>query len=224
MPINVTAHDTRLEGRTPLSSSTCICIEVSEETPIQNFFDQVLTISREHSGVARLTIMAHGVTFTMGTPNTEDDSSGIQFCNPPISYQNIHLFHQLRGSVDRIVLHVCHAAENTMTAHGDGDELCRQMALEAQVEVTAARENQIYTTHTRGIIFTEEAPIEFGEWEGSVVVYDRNGNLIAEFNNPSGWTDSDGVLHDPRVDPEPPPAYRDGVGARHATAGRRTRR
>jgi hypothetical protein len=224
MPINVTAHDTRLEGRTPLSTSGSISIEVSEETPIQDFFDHLLTISREHSGIGTLSIMAHGVRYTMGTPNVGDDSTGIQFCNPPISYQNIHLFHQLRDSVDRIVLHVCHAAEETMTTHGDGDELCRQMAVEAQAEVTAARENQIYATHTRGIIFTEEAPIEFGEWEGSVVVYDRNGNLIAEFNNPSGWSDLDGVLHDPRVDPEPPSTFRDGIGARHATAGRRTRR
>ncbi len=224
MPINVIAHDTRLEGVTPNSTGGTIAFEVDEGTPIQSFFDQVLRIARDNSGIGTLTIMAHGVTFTMNTPTHDDDTSGIQFCNPPISYQNIHLFNQLRDSVQRIVLHVCHAAENTMTVHGDGDELCRQMALEAHAEVTAARENQIYSSLSRGVIFTEEAPIEFGEWEGSVVVYNANGELIAEFNNPSAWHDAEGTLHDPRTDPEPISSFRAGLGARYASMGGRTRR
>ncbi len=217
MPINVIAHDTRLEGVTPNSTSSTITFEVNEDTPIQTFFDRVIQISDENSGIRNLFIMAHGVHIL------DLDTNAIMFCQDFISYLNIHLFTQFQNKLEKIVLFVCHAAETDITTHGDGDELCRQMAINAQCEVTAARESQAYSYGNRSCAsdWCMEAPIEFGEWEGTVVVYDRNGNIIAEFNNPSGWHDAEGVLHDPRRDPLP---YRDGEGARHATTTRRIRR
>ena len=89
-----------------------------------------------------------------------------------------------------------------MTQHGDGDGLCRQMALAANAEVTAARENQAYSqTEVCRLFFCEESAIEFGDWEGPIVVYGRDGNIISEFQNPSAWRGADGVLHDPRLSP-----------------------
>ena len=209
MPINVIAHDTRLEGRTPVSTSGTISFEVDDGTRISEFFDRVISLSNEYNGVRTLYIMAHGVHVL------DVDTSAILFTHDLISYLNIHLFERLRDKVERIILFVCHASETSITEHGDGDELCRQMALNAQVEVTAARENQAYLTRETCSLFScEEAAIEFGEWEGTVVVYNRNGRIIAQFYNPSAWRDTDGVLHDPRIDPNP---YRHGEGAGHAT-------
>ncbi len=198
MPINLIAHDTRLEGRTPASTSGTIAFEVGGSTPINQFFERVIRYADNHGGIGTLYIMAHGVIVA------DEDTTAIQFCREFISYRNIHLFGQLRQKVERIVLFVCHASETSMTAHGDGDELCRQMAMQAQAEVTAAREVQAYSrTEHCVLFFCEESAIVFGDWEGTVVVYDRNGNLIAQFHNPSAWRDDEGVLHDPRRDPDP---------------------
>ncbi|MCU0239047.1 MAG: hypothetical protein MUC29_06360 [Pyrinomonadaceae bacterium] len=214
MSVNVIAHDTRLEGRTPTSTSSTITFEVGENTPIQQFFDRVIQISDEHSGIDTLYIMAHGVEVT------DLDRTAIQFCQDYISNFNVNLFTQFREKLQEIVLFVCHAAETDMTSHGDGHALCRQMAINAQCKVTAAREVQTYSHDEVCSLFScEESAIDFGEWEGTVVVYDRNGNIIAEFNNPSAWHDSAGVIHDPRLEPNPH-TYRDGEGARHATMER----
>lgn len=196
MPVNVVAHDTRLEGRTPLSTSGTITFEVSDSTPLSDFFDRVVQISDSNSGVRTLYIMAHGVHVV------SEDTTAIQFCQEYISYRNVHLFDQLREKVERIVLFVCHASETSMTTRGDGDEMCRQMAMLTEAEVVAAREVQSYTRIEQCTLFScEEAAIEFGEWEGTVVVYDRTGNIIAEYSNPSAWRDDEGGLHDPRLEP-----------------------
>lgn len=198
MPVNVIAHDTRLEGRTPVSTSGSVAFEVGGETPIDDFFRRVVRISDTSGGIRTLYIMAHGVHVA------GEDTTAIRFCREYISYRNVHLFARLREKVERIVLFVCHASETSMTAHGDGDELCRQMALQAQAEVTAAREVQAYSRYERcRLFFCEESAIDFGEWEGPVVVYDRNGHIIAQFNNPSAWRGADGALHDPRREPDP---------------------
>jgi len=211
MPINVIAHDIRLEGRTPLSTSGSISFQVDEHTRMREFIAHTLEIANEHNGIGILYIMAHGVTIR------DERTSAIQFTGDLISFRTIHMFRQLRDKIDRIILFVCHAAETDLTEFGDGDELCRHMAMNAHAEVTAARESQAYLRVEDCRLFScEEAAIEFGEWEGPVVVYDRNGMIIARYNNPSVWHDSDGVMHDPRVDPNPHP-YRDGEGARHAT-------
>lgn len=198
MPVNVIAHDTRLEGRTPASTSGTIAFEVGSETPISNFLNRVSEISERHHGVRTVYIMAHGVIVT------GEDTNAIQFCREFISYRNVHLFGQLRDKIERIVLYVCHASETSMTTHGDGDELCRQMAIQAHAEVTAAREVQAYSRDEHCSLFScEEMELDFGEWEGTVVVYDPNGTIIAQYHNPSAWRDADGELHDPRRETDP---------------------
>jgi hypothetical protein len=198
MPVNVIAHDTRLEGRTPASTSGTITFEVGGDTPLSDFFERVVQISDNNGGVRTLYIMAHGVIVA------DQDTNAIQFCREFISYRTVHHFAQLNEKVERIVLYVCHASETSMTTHGDGDELCRQMAMQAHAEVTAAREVQTYSRDEHcGLFSCEEMELDFGEWEGTVVVYDHNGNIIAQHHNPGAWRDADGVLHDPRRETDP---------------------
>lgn len=198
MPIDVLVHDVRLAGRTPAARSAMIVFEVGEDTRITDFFDHVVSIADQRGGIGRLSIMAHG------TIVTRDNTSAIIFCHEFISFENVHMFSTLRDKVERMVLFVCHAAETTMSPHGDGDELCRQIAYLAHAEVTAAREVQAYTTIEECSLFEcDESAIEFGEWEGPIVVYGRDGNVISEYQNPSAWRSSDGELHDPRLEAQP---------------------
>ncbi len=210
MPIDILAHDTRLAGRTPATTSGRISFEVGESTPIADFFARVLGLADQHGGIGRLFLMCHGVRVL------REDTTALQFCRELISYRNVHLFQSLSGRVDRIILFACHAAEISMTRGGDGDELCRRMARNAQVELTAAREDQTYyrEEHCR-LFFCEETAIDYGDWEGEVVVYGRDGNVIATFSNPSPWYDERGTIHDPRLEPRPGVWY-DSSGTRHA--------
>lgn len=195
MPINVIAHDTRLEERTPASTPSAIVIEVDDETPLSDFFDQVVRISDENHGIETLSIMAHGVNVV------GDDSTAVMFCREFISYRTVEQFGRLRDKVESIVLFECHAVQSTMTRHGDGDELCRQIAMHAGAEVTAAREDQSYGNSEECLLtFCDESALEFGEWEGPVVVYGRDGNVISEFHNPSIWRGTDGSADDPRLE------------------------
>ncbi|HQX56508.1 MAG TPA: hypothetical protein PLP07_11300 [Pyrinomonadaceae bacterium] len=198
MSVNVVVHDTRLEGRTPISTASALSFDVDDSTHIEDFFDRVVRIADEHSGIGVLYLMCHGVTVLA------ENTTALLFCHELIAFTTVHHFARLRDKVDRIVILACHVAETSMTRHGDGDELCRHIALQAHAEVTAARETQTYSRSERcRFWFCEESPIEYGEWEGPVVVYGRDGNIITEFQNPSVWYDSDGDVHDPRREPRP---------------------
>ncbi len=221
MSVNVIVHDTRLEGRTPASSSSFVNFDVGEDTPLQDFLNRCRSIAYERSGISTLYIMAHGVEIPFG--DHVGGGYGIMFCQEFIHLDNVEQFALLADKVEHIVLLVCSAAavsfdishvdivrpELSRTFHGDGNELCRQMAIYAQAPVTAAREVQAYsspehcTTFAGYELFCSSGIIDFGDWEGSVVQYDALGNITAEWTNPSAWRDSEGTVHDPRLEARP---------------------
>lgn len=211
MPINVLAHDLRLEGAAHAATSSTVSIVVDGSTPISDFFDGLRVIIDSRGDIGILTIMCHGVRLLA------EQTTGLLFCHELITNFNVDLFQQIQGHVDRIVIFACHAAETDLSDSGDGDELCRTIAINTQAEVTAAREDQAYYRPQRwfGDLFMyEDGQIEFGEWEGPVVVYGRDGRIIARFNNPSVWYDADRRVHDPRAEPRPGVWY-DASGHRH---------
>ena len=205
MPINLIAHDTRLEGRTPPSVindffyGTTVSTAVDSGIPLAQFFDRVNRYSDNNGGINRLFIMAHGVYLT------SSDSHAIQFCQEFIHPGNVDSFSEIRGKVERIILYACNAAETDLTEGDVGDETCRRMAIAADAEVTAGRDIQHYGIRVSAlrnflrIAREEEARIDFGAWEGTVVVYDRNGRIVRERHYPRAWRDASGVIHDPRA-------------------------
>ena len=221
MSVNVIAHDTRLEGRTPLSTSGFVNFEVSDDTSLAEFFERCSSIAEGHGGISTLYIMAHGAE--MEFAGHVGGGYGIIFCRDYIRHDNVEGFSALAGKVEEIVLLVCAAAavsvdfrrvdiarpELSRTFHGDGNALCRQMAISAAAPVTAAREIQAYSTDQHCTTFAgyelycSSGFIDFGDWEGTVVRYDANGNLIGEWTNPSAWRDDSGIIHDPRIEPRP---------------------
>ena len=94
MAVNLIAHDSRLEGRTPSASRDTFTITVNESTTLDDFFEQALDIAVLHAGIRRLSIMAHGLYVR------DLDTTAIQFCSDLISYQTVHYFSRLRGLVD----------------------------------------------------------------------------------------------------------------------------
>ncbi|KXK00802.1 MAG: hypothetical protein UZ17_ACD001002146 [Acidobacteria bacterium OLB17] len=194
MPVNLIAHDTRLEGRTPSASRETFTIQVDDTVALDTFFDQAVNIALVNVGINRLSIMAHGLYVR------DMDTTAIQFCSELISFQTVGYFARLRGLVDHIILYVCHAAETEMTSRSEGDQLCRQIAILANAEVTAARERQLYTSTEVCHFFVDcdTTPIEFGDWEGEVVHYGRDGMVLAEYPEIPAPADPAPTHPDPR--------------------------
>lgn len=217
MAISIVANDARLEGRTPLSTPSFMRLDVNEGTPFDYFLDRCSAIADAQGGISTLYIMAHDAE----TSFAGSGGNGIIFCKELVNLRTVDRFKQLVDKVKHIVLLICSAPatsfdmhlinvgdpELSRTFHGDGDELCRQMATHAKAKVTAARETQSYmveeycTTFEGSEVYCEGDAVDFGEWEGTIVQYDANGRIIAEWTNPRGWRDARGVIHDPRLEP-----------------------
>jgi hypothetical protein len=198
MPVDVIAHDTRLEDRTPVSLASAITIEVDDEMSLRSFVDRLDRIAEDRHGIGTLYILAQGET------DAADDSSSVMFCHDQINDQTVNHFARLGGKVESIVLLTTHEAGSGMNRHGDGEELCRQIALITKAEVTAARnESESVNGESRGLTYCDGSALEFGEWEGPVVVYGANGYITAEYQNSGIRRDQSGMVQDPRIELAP---------------------
>lgn len=223
MSVDVIAHDTRLEGNTPSATASAFSFEVDGDTPIQDFFDRCRSIAVESGGIGDLNIMAHGIELMFGG-ELLGGGYGITFCRELITLENTDLFALLADKVRHINLYVCAAADVSPDVHhldvrhpetagvwrGDGNELCRQIAIRAQCTLTAATEIQAYSGAAGagppilGHSLYTFGDMDFGEWEGPIVTYDANGNITDRQVFPSAWRTSDGEVHDPRIESRPP--------------------
>ena len=59
------------------------------------------------------------------------------------------------------------------------------------------------TTYSGYELYCEMGAVDFSDWEGSIITFDENGNIMNEVTNPLTWRDSHGIIHDPRLEPEP---------------------
>ena len=219
MSINVIAHDLRLEGRTPVMTSSSLSFEVDEDTPIQHFFDRCRSIAQQHEGIDILSIMAHGLEFRFDG-EVLGGGYGIEFCRELVRLENVDLFAMLADKVRHIDLYVCLAAAVSPGIHhadvrhpedggiwsGDGNELCRQIAIRSQASVTASSDLQAYRgaegegPPVFGHSLYTFGDMNFGEWEGTVLTYNSSGVIIDRRVFPTAWRTADGQVHDPRLE------------------------
>jgi hypothetical protein len=219
MAKKVTVYDTRLEGRTPLGSTSFISLKVNEGLPLNEFFDQIQFIAQQNNGISTLFLMTQIVTSGLGGAG----DAGLLFCKEGVHVDNVQQFARLIGWVDHIVIFQCADAPNefdvehadvihpelSKTFHGDGDDVCKSIAVYSGIKVTVVRESLAYvanenlTTYSGYELYCESGAIDYSDWEGSVISFDENGNILDEITNPMSWRDSHGLIHDPRLEPEP---------------------
>jgi len=176
--MKVFAHDRRLEGRARTGRDISV-IEVDGDTTLGYFTNRFSTLyeANGRAVIEKLKIMAHGFESATGR-----GGYGIQFCRETIILDTVEHLRPLRGKVDKITLCSCSVADTSpdlMTADGllsgQGQELCSRIARITHTELHASTVPQLYRTESE--IFGIEHPIEFGEWEGPVLHFDREGNL-----------------------------------------------
>ena len=83
------------------------------------------------------------------------------------------------------------------------------MSVYSKTKVTVVREAREYvaddnlTTYSGYELYCEAGAIDFSDWEGSIISFDENGNVLDEITNPMSWRNSHGLIRDPRLEPEP---------------------
>jgi hypothetical protein len=181
--MKVLAHDRRLEGRARTGRDTGV-IEVDERTTLGYFTNRFSTLyeANGRAVIEKLKIMAHGIAVCYG--GTERGGYGIQFCRENIILDTVEHLRPLRGKVDKITLCSCSVAATSpdmMTVDGllsgQGQELCSRIARITHTELVASTVTQQYTNGIDIGSSHIDQPIEFGEWEGPVLHFDRQGNL-----------------------------------------------
>lgn len=181
--MKILAHDRRLEGRARTGRDVR-AIEVDERTTLGYFTNRFSTLyeANGRAVIEKLKIMAHG--FVSDASGTERGGYGMQFCRETIILDTVEHLRPLRGKVDKITLCSCSVADTSpdlMTADGilsgQGQELCSRIARITHTELVASTVPQLYNIESVIAGFTIEHPIEFGEWEGPVLHFDREGNL-----------------------------------------------
>lgn len=171
-------RDVRLAGPGPQGNEV---LEVDENTPLDWPITWTALKSKEYGGDVSLKIMAHGYEtrtgFLAGSRNEplavySQGGSGIQFCREGISLGTIRKFEALRGKVKKIEILGCGAAYITPGwegREGDGNLLCYRLAQYTQAYVRASTATQTYSN---------DGPIDFGRWEGTVLTYGPSGAVV----------------------------------------------
>jgi hypothetical protein len=179
-------RDVRLQGPRPRGTEV---LEVDADTPLAWPISWLCAKANAYSSAyVRLILMAHGYETqtaqgraifgtTIGAKYSQG-GGGIQFCKEGISLDTVARFAPLRELLDWIDLKNCGTAYITPGfegGKGDGNVLCSRLAQITQTPVRASTATQLYDATTT----------DFGVWEGTVLTYGPNGNVIRVEQDPA---------------------------------------
>jgi len=176
-------HDTRLVGYAP-AGAEIEAIKVDAGTLLSSFIQKAMNASERKGKEISIEIMSHG----------EDTGGDLICCKEHIKLSTVNQFLPLQGGVKGgIVIYSCRAAmiaKGKANQDGDGNMLCSRLAQVVRTTVKASTALQEYSFSrgksggcNKGPIVS---PIEWGEWEGTVLTYGPEGNVIDVENHPAG--------------------------------------
>ncbi len=192
MGLNVLFHDTRLSGDTPTTVEGFdyepryqLSVDSTLET---DFISRLLTIG-ESDTIDRLAILCHG--WAAGTASGRiEEGFGLEFCGEDgLSIFNVDNLNVLGRSIEitEVFIYGCGAAHiatgtDGHAVDGNGHLLCSKIAQATRAYVTASTEIQRVDRGISGLY-----PMDMGEWEGLVVRYDPEGEIVSTVRHPSVW-------------------------------------
>lgn len=187
---DVIAHDTRLSGTPQWRNS--LRWQVDQFYPINQFVQELISLSNQWQGINKLQIMCHG-----WADQIHNLGFGLQFCAEGLTPATVGLFRSLHPTgqppkVRFIEVLACGPARITpadrepgravlggfRTPGANGDRLMRQLAINSGAFVKASAHTQYYNVNLLG-------DIDWGAWEGTVTTYNPSGEPIAQENNPT---------------------------------------
>jgi hypothetical protein len=108
---------------------------------------------------------------------------GLQLCQEGLLQSNLNVVAPLvRGKITDIVIYACGTASDQASGPQNGTNFCRSLAGAFNAVVYAADRSQVFN-YNRGVA----APLNFGEWEGTVYRYtpDGIGTPVGTFPSPN---------------------------------------
>lgn len=186
--IEIAIHDTRLSGSIYPRPRVSL-LETADHETLEQLTRRIAATARAAGGtVSDMRIYAHGVR-PVGASGPGDGRQ-ILLAQERVHRGNAGIFGLgLAGLISgRIWLYVCAAA-----ARPDGEATCLALAYGAGVPVVASRQIQDYSTHSTSTTFGDyEIPgtaspdwINFGRWEGEVIVCHPDGRADPWFTGPA---------------------------------------
>lgn len=163
---NVLVYDLRLEGSVP--QGNFIPVEVGKWLRLSELVSRLNILSEQFGKIESLQIMAHGI---------EEDGEGgfgIELCKDNLTQDTVHQLRPLQGKVDKIVLLSCAAAQvasNRRGSDGDGELLCKRIAMTTRSWVKASTYEQEYKVWS----WEKSWGTDFGNWEGDCWWFSPHG-------------------------------------------------
>jgi hypothetical protein len=170
-------HDKRLIGDTPRIAPNTY--HVDGDVEIDHAISWIAFYAGSQGGLDELIVMCHGyeadwdLTQQVCT-GTEVGGFGLQICKQGISISNVAKLAAWKGSggalIKQVTIYSCGAAgvgEGNEGTSADGPRFMGKIATYSGAYVVAARDTQMYTY----------SPINFGQWEGPVFLFDPVNGL-----------------------------------------------
>lgn len=172
-------HDTRLPGPTPkLTFNKHI---VDENSDLDGSIHWIAAYARSQGGLDELLIFCEGIYALAGavrgmsTSTEEQHGFGLKLCKQKLHLGNVGKLTAWSPQSGRLIARVTvYACAPAMTepgnegTWGDGMRFMGEFALHSGAYVVAAQEPQTFNVGS----FLFPGPIDFGEWEGPVFLFD----------------------------------------------------
>ncbi len=162
MPFDMLVHDKRLVGTAPAIANNIY--DVDGSVPVGHILGWTNVVATGAGGLRRLIFMCHGYV-----GDTHRGGWGLQLGREGIDWGSVPLFVQLRGKVRVIVLYACKPLDIDAPHGYSGTMLWRRIANTANCFVVGSNSDQVYTYG--------KSPINFGDWEGRVMLVAPNGAI-----------------------------------------------
>jgi hypothetical protein len=184
-------HDTRLSGQAPnIAPNT---YTVNDSVDLNHAIGWIAHYARSQGGLDELLVMCHG---KVGHSNLGQQMSmarahggfGLQICREGINLANVSLLRIWNPSpggpmIRRVTIYACGTAETAPGNEGtraDGARFMGEFAMHSGAYVIAGRDTQTYNPES--VRPTNPTPIDFGEWEGPVFLFNPNDGRGTPFS------------------------------------------
>ena len=190
MPGRMIWHDSRLQGTAPPIAPNTYVVDATVE--LDHALGWIAVYAGSVGGLDELLVMCHGFEADWNLSQQQSTGQrvggfGLQICKQGISLFNVgklRVWNPAAGPlIRRVTIYACGTAQtgpgNTGTA-ADGTRFMGEFAIHSGAFVVAGRDAQAYNPES--VRPVNPLPIDFGEWEGPVFLFDPSTGLGASFS------------------------------------------
>jgi hypothetical protein len=189
MPGRMIWHDTRLKGAAPAIAPNIHL--VNKDTDLAGSITWIANYAGAQSGLDELIIMCHGMEADWNlqqqiSTGRQVGGFGLQLCKQGLGLRTVGHTMRWKGGgplIRRITVYACGTAQTgpgNSGTWGDGRRFMGELAINSGAYVVAGRDAQVYNPES--VRLNNPMPIDFGDWEGPVYLFDPTDGSGKLFN------------------------------------------